>query len=141
MISGITGQDGSYIAEFLLSKGYEVHGLVRRDSPSRSERIHHVCDDSDVMNKRLFLHYGDLGDALALLRVMSLIQPDEVYNLGAQSHVRISFDAPEQTCTTAGMVGIPTCSMNTSWVAAVPPCIPSRTITSAPALTASATSK
>jgi GDPmannose 4,6-dehydratase len=102
-ITGITGQDGSYLAELLLEKGYEVHGLIRRDSPSRSDRIHHLCDNSDVMNKRLFLHYGDLCDALALLRLINLIQPDEVYNLGAQSHVRISFDAPDQTCNTAGM--------------------------------------
>ncbi|MBI2803802.1 MAG: GDP-mannose 4,6-dehydratase [Planctomycetes bacterium] len=102
-ITGITGQDGSYLAELLLDKGYEVHGLIRRDSPSRSERIHHLCDDPDIYNKRLFLHFADLGDSLSLLRLMTLVQPDEVYNLGAQSHVRISFDAPEQTCNAAGM--------------------------------------
>jgi GDPmannose 4,6-dehydratase len=102
-ITGITGQDGSYLTEFLLDKGYEVHGLIRRESPSKFERIHHLCEDPDVYNQRLFLHYGDLCDSLALLRVMTLVQPDEVYNLGAQSHVRISFDAPDQTCNTAGM--------------------------------------
>lgn len=102
-ITGITGQDGSYLAELLLEKGYEVHGLIRRDSTSRLERIHHLTCDSDILNKRLFLHYGDLCDSLLLLRLMNIIQPDEVYNLGAQSHVRISFDAPEQTCNTVGM--------------------------------------
>ena len=102
-ITGITGQDGSYLADFLLAKGYEVHGLIRRDSPSRCERIHHLCDDPDVMNKRLFLHTADLGDSMALLRLITIIQPDEVYNLGAQSHVRISFDTPENTCSTVGM--------------------------------------
>ena len=102
-ITGITGQDGSYLAELLLGKGYEVHGLIRRDSPSSSERIHHLCDNFAIMNKRLFLHYGDLCDALALMRLINIIQPDEVYNLGAQSHVRISFDVPDQTCNAAGM--------------------------------------
>jgi GDPmannose 4,6-dehydratase len=102
-ITGITGQDGSYLAELLLDKGYEVHGLVRRDSPSRSERIHHMVSDSEIMNKRLFLHQGDLCDSLALLRTINIIQPDEIYNLGAQSHVRVSFDVPEQTCNTVGL--------------------------------------
>jgi GDPmannose 4,6-dehydratase len=102
-ITGITGQDGSYLAELLLGKGYEVHGLIRRDSPSRSKRIHHLRDNPALMNKRLFLHCGDLCDALALMRLINIIQPDEVYNLGAQSQVRISFDVPDQTCNTAGM--------------------------------------
>jgi GDPmannose 4,6-dehydratase len=102
-ITGITGQDGSYLTELLLAKGYEVHGLVRRDSPSRAERIHHLCDNPDILGKRLFLHYGDLVDSLAMLRLLNLIHPDEVYNLGAQSHVRVSFDVPDQTCATAGM--------------------------------------
>src|ERR1700694_1332257 len=79
LIIGITGQDGSYLAELLLSKGYEVHGLVRRDSPSRSELIHHLYDDPHIMNKRFFLHFGDLCDPLALLRLMNLIEPNEVY--------------------------------------------------------------
>ena len=102
-ITGITGQDGSYLAEFLLGKGYEVHGLIRRESSSRSERIHHLCDNQDLINRRLFLHYGDLCDPMVLLRVINAVQPDEVYNLGAQSHVRVSFDAPDQTCNTAGI--------------------------------------
>jgi GDPmannose 4,6-dehydratase len=102
-VTGITGQDGSYLAELLLGKGYDVHGLVRRDSISCSERIDHLCNNPNTMTKRLFLHYGDLCDALALMRLIDIIQPDEVYNLGAQSHVRISFDVPDQTCTTGGM--------------------------------------
>ena len=102
-ITGITGQDGSYLADLLLEKGYEVHGLIRRDSASRSDRIHHLCENPDINNKRLFLHPGDLGDSLALLRLMNVVRPDEVYNLAAQSHVRISFDVPEQTCNSAGM--------------------------------------
>jgi GDPmannose 4,6-dehydratase len=102
-ITGITGQDGSYLTEFLLAKGYEVHGLVRRDTLSRFERIHHLCNDAEILGNRLFLHYGDLLDSLGLLRLLEHIQPDEVYNLGAQSQVRVSFDAPDQTCNTAGM--------------------------------------
>jgi GDPmannose 4,6-dehydratase len=102
-ITGITGQDGSYLTELLLGKGYEVHGLARRDSPSRTDRIHHLCDNPNILNKHLFLHFGDLCDSLALVRLMNIIQPDEVYNLGAQSHVRLSFDSPDQTCNTAGM--------------------------------------
>jgi GDPmannose 4,6-dehydratase len=102
-VTGISGQDGSYLAELLLGKGYEVHGLIRCDSPSSSERIHHLCSNPAIMNKQLFLHYGDLCDALALMRLIDIIQPDEVYNLGAQSHVRISFDVPDQTCNTGGM--------------------------------------
>lgn len=102
-ITGITGQDGSYLADLLIAKGYEVHGLIRRDSPSRAERIHHLCDNPAIINKRLFLHCGDLCDSLGLLRLINLVQPVEVYNLAAQSHVRVSFDAPDQTCSTAGM--------------------------------------
>ena len=102
-ITGITGQDGSYLAEFLLGKGYEVHGLIRRDAPSRAERIHHLCDNPDLINKRLFLHHGDLCDSLSLFRLMNLIQPDEVYNLGAQSHVRVSFDVPDHTASITGL--------------------------------------
>jgi GDPmannose 4,6-dehydratase len=102
-ITGITGQDGSYLAEFLLSKGYEVHGLIRRDAPSRAERIHHLCDNPDIINQRLFLHHGDLCDSLSLLRLMNMIQPDEVYNLGAQSHVRVSFDVPDHTAAITGL--------------------------------------
>ena len=101
-ITGITGQDGSYLAELLLAKGYEVHGLVRRDAPSCMERIHHLVNDADVNQRRLFLHVGDLCDSLGLLRLLENVQPDEIYNLGAQSHVRVSFDVPEQTCNSVG---------------------------------------
>src|SRR5438105_2559672 len=103
LITGISGQDGSYLTELLLAKGYEVHGLIRRDSPSRMDRIHHLCDNPEIYNKRLFLHHGDLADALCLVRLLDIVQPDEVYNLGAQSHVRVSFDVPDQTCNVAGM--------------------------------------
>jgi GDPmannose 4,6-dehydratase len=103
LITGITGQDGSYLAELLLTKGYEVHGLIRRDSPSRAERIRQLCDDPAIMDRRLFLHHGDLCDSLVLLELMNLVQPDEVYNLASQSQVRISFDVPEDTCNTGGM--------------------------------------
>ena len=102
-ITGISGQDGSYLAELLLGKGYEVHGLIRRDSLSRNDRIQHLCDDSSLFNQRFFLHHGDLTDSLVLVKLMSEIQPTEVYNLGAQSHVRVSFDVPEQTCNATGM--------------------------------------
>jgi GDPmannose 4,6-dehydratase len=103
LITGITGQDGSYLAELLLAKGYEIHGLSRRDSPSRSERIQHLTGDVELNNKRLYMHPGDLGDSPTLLRLINLVQPDEVYNLGAQSHVRVSYDAAEETCNTSGM--------------------------------------
>ncbi|MGN0997868.1 MAG: GDP-mannose 4,6-dehydratase, partial [Candidatus Ventricola sp.] len=88
LITGITGQDGSYLAEFLLDKGYEVHGIVRRASVSHTARIDHLLD-------RLTLHDGDLSDSLALIRIIALVKPDEIYNLAAQSHVQVSFDAPE----------------------------------------------
>lgn len=92
LITGITGQDGSYLAEFLLSKGYEVHGLIRRSSVSTTERIDHLLD-----KKQVILHEGDLSDSSSLIRVIGKIKPDEIYNLAAQSHVQISFDAPEYT--------------------------------------------
>ncbi len=94
LITGITGQDGSYLAELLLSKGYEVHGLVRRSSTFGTERIDHIYNDPHDAGARLFLHYGDLSDGVGLRNVLSKCQPDEVYNLGAQSHVRVSFDQP-----------------------------------------------
>jgi len=93
LITGITGQDGSYLAEFLLEKGYEVHGLIRRGSTDNTERIHHLLDGS----KKLFLHYGDMTDAISLTRLLDRIEPAEVYNLAAQSHVKVSFDIPEFT--------------------------------------------
>ena len=97
LITGITGQDGSYLTELLLGKGYEVHGIVRRSSSFNRERIDHLCTDPAVYGKSLFLHYGDLTDSSRLTKLVYEIQPDEVYNLAAQSHVRISFDMPEFT--------------------------------------------
>jgi len=104
LITGITGQDGSYLAEQLLDKGYEVHGIVRRSSSFNRERIEGVREDQDEgEDSRLFLHYGDLGDSSRLVRLVNEIVPDEVYHLGAQSHVRISFDEPEHTSDVTGM--------------------------------------
>ncbi len=99
-ITGITGQDGSYLAEFLLKKGYEVHGLIRRASTFNTERIDHLYQDPHIKGVNLFLHYGDLTDGGNLMSLLKDIQPDEVYNLGAQSHVRVSFDVPEYTVNT-----------------------------------------
>jgi GDPmannose 4,6-dehydratase len=97
LITGITGQDGSYLAELLLGKGYEVHGIVRRASSFNRGRLDDIYLDPKLMETRLFLHYGDLGDSGSLRSLLQRIQPDEVYNLGAQSHVRVSFDVPEYT--------------------------------------------
>ena len=97
LITGITGQDGSYLAEFLLSKGYQVHGLIRRASTFNTSRIDHLYIDPHVESARLFLHYGDLSDGSQLTNLIYNIAPDEIYNLGAQSHVRVSFDMPEYT--------------------------------------------
>lgn len=97
LITGITGQDGSYLAEFLLEKGYEVHGIKRRASSFNTQRIDHIYEDPHVENSRFKLHYGDLSDTSNLTRIIGEIQPDEVYNLGAQSHVAVSFESPEYT--------------------------------------------
>ena len=97
LITGITGQDGSYLAEFLLEKGYEVHGIKRRASSLNTQRIDHIYQDPHTDNARLKLHYGDLTDSSNLTRILSEVRPDEVYNLGAQSHVAVSFEAPEYT--------------------------------------------
>ena len=97
LITGITGQDGSYLAEFLLGKGYEVHGIVRRASTFNRGRLDAVWSDPHLSRTRLFLHYGDLGDSASLTRLLVDVKPDEIYNLGAQSHVRVSFDNPEYT--------------------------------------------
>ncbi len=97
LITGITGQDGSYLAELLLAKGYEVHGIKRRASSLNTQRIDHIYQDPHADHARLHLHYGDLTDASNLTRILSQVQPDEVYNLGAQSHVAVSFEAPEYT--------------------------------------------
>ena len=103
LITGITGQDGSYLAEFLLEKGYEVHGIKRRASLFNTQRIDHIYQDPHVDHARLRLHYGDLTDSSNLTRILSEVQPDEVYNLGAQSHVAVSFEAPEYTADVDAM--------------------------------------
>ncbi len=97
LISGITGQDGSYLAELLLKKGYEVHGIIRRSSSFNTQRIDHIYKDKKLLNKELFLHYGDLTDSSNLNSIVGEISPDEIYNLGAQSHVAVSFEVPEYT--------------------------------------------
>jgi len=97
LITGITGQDGSYLAELLLSKGYEVHGLIRRASTFNTKRINHLYIDPHIADVRLLLHYGDLSDSGQLTNLIYNIRPDEIYHLGAQSHVRVSFDMPEYT--------------------------------------------
>ena len=103
LITGITGQDGSYLAEFLLEKGYEVHGIKRRSSSFNTERIDHLYQDPHESNGNFFLHYGDLSDSMSLVRIIQQIQPDEIYNLGAQSHVAVSFESPEYTADTVGI--------------------------------------
>jgi len=100
LITGITGQDGSYLTELLLEKGYEVHGIIRRSSSFNTGRIDHLYRDPHLEGVRLFLHYGDLTDSSNLSRLLEKVQPDEIYNLGAQSHVRVSFDVPEYTADT-----------------------------------------
>ena len=97
LITGITGQDGSYLAEFLLEKGYEVHGIIRRSSTFNTDRLDHLYRDPHDPEARLFLHYGDLSDGTGLRHILERVQPDEVYNLGAQSHVKVSFEQPEYT--------------------------------------------
>ncbi len=97
LITGITGQDGAYLADFLLSKGYEVHGIKRRASLFNTDRIDHLYEDPHKTGRRMILHYGDLTDATNLIRILQQVQPDEVYNLGAQSHVQVSFESPEYT--------------------------------------------
>ena len=97
LITGVTGQDGSYLAELLLHKGYEVHGIIRRSSSFNTARIDEIYIDPHEPNARLRLHYGDLNDASSLNHLLRTLKPDEIYNLGAQSHVRVSFDVPEYT--------------------------------------------
>ncbi|MEX5516749.1 GDP-mannose 4,6-dehydratase [Pseudophaeobacter sp. 1A09344] len=103
LITGVTGQDGSYLAEFLLEKGYEVHGIKRRASSFNTQRVDHIFEDPHTDNARFKLHYGDLTDSSNLTRILSEVQPDEVYNLGAQSHVAVSFEAPEYTADVDAM--------------------------------------
>ena len=106
LITGITGQDGSYLAELLLSKGYEVHGVLRRSSSFNTSRIDHVYQDPHEPGRRLFLHHGDLNDASSLNRILRIVEPHEIYNLGAQSHVKVSFDTPEYTAEVTGVGAI-----------------------------------
>ena len=103
LITGITGQDGSYLAEFLLSKSYEVHGIKRRASSFNTSRLDHLYQDPHVSNANLILHYGDLTDSLNLTQIIQKVQPDEIYNLGAQSHVAVSFETPEYTANSDAM--------------------------------------
>ena len=103
LITGITGQDGSYLAELLLEKGYEVHGIVRRSSSFNTQRIDHIYQDPHEQQPRLFLHYGDLTDGQGITNLVLDVEPDEIYNLGAQSHVRVSFDAPAYTVNVVGI--------------------------------------
>ena len=103
LITGITGQDGSYLAELLLAKGYEVHGVIRRASTFNTSRIDHLYEDRTIQGKRFFLHFGDLADSVQMVKLLYQLQPDEIYNLGAQSHVRVSFDIPEYTGDVVGV--------------------------------------
>jgi GDPmannose 4,6-dehydratase len=103
LITGITGQDGSYLSELLLEKGYEVHGIIRRTSTFNTDRIDHIYEDPHNEQAKLFLHYGDLTDGTTLRRILEDVKPTEIYNLGAQSHVRVSFDSPEYTVDAVGM--------------------------------------
>jgi len=103
LLTGVTGQDGSYLTEYLLDKGYRVHGIIRRTSTFTTERIDHLYHDPHESGVQLSLHYGDLTDATGLRRILERVQPDEVYNLGAQSHVKVSFEEPEYTVDVVGL--------------------------------------
>jgi len=103
LITGITGQDGAYLAEFLLNKGYEVHGIKRRASSFNTDRVDHLYQDPHEKEQKFVLHYGDLTDSMNLVRIIQQIQPDEIYNLAAQSHVAVSFESPEYTADTVGI--------------------------------------
>ena len=103
LITGITGQDGAYLAEFLLAKGYEVHGIKRRASSFNTERIDHLYEDPHNTGRHLFLHYGDMTDSNNLMQIVKKAQPDEIYNLAAQSHVAVSFETPEYTANVDGL--------------------------------------
>lgn len=103
LITGITGQDGAYLAELLLAKGYHVHGIKRRASLFNTDRIDHLYQDPHEKDRRFFLHYGDLTDSTNLIRIVQQVQPDEIYNLAAQSHVAVSFETPEYTANVDGL--------------------------------------
>ena len=103
LITGITGQDGAYLAEYLIKKGYTVHGIKRRSSLLNTDRIDHLYQDPHIEKRNLILHYGDLSDSMNITRIIQECQPDEIYNLGAMSHVKVSFDVPEYTANTDGI--------------------------------------
>ena len=103
LITGVTGQDGSYLAELLLEKGYIVHGIKRRASSFNTQRVDHIYQDPHIDNQNMILHYGDLSDTSNLIRIIQETQPDEIYNLGAQSHVAVSFESPEYTADVDGL--------------------------------------
>ena len=103
LITGITGQDGAYLAEFLLEKGYEVHGIKRRSSLFNTDRIDHLYQAPHEKDRKFILYHGDLSDSMSMVRIIQKIQPDEIYNLGAQSHVAVSFESPEYTADTVGL--------------------------------------
>ena len=115
LITGITGQDGSYLTEYLLSKGYEVHGIIRRSSTFNTDRIDHLINDKEIMDKKLFLKYGDLTDYGSLITIIRDVEPDEVYNLGAQTHVKVSFEMPIFTgAVNQDEGGLPACTVLTA---------------------------
>ena len=103
LIFGVTGQDGSYLAEFLLKRGYVVHGVKRRSSSINTKRIDHIYQDPHVYNRKFILHYGDITDSTSVSKIINLIKPDEIYNLAAQSHVSVSFEVPEYTANADGL--------------------------------------
>src|ERR1043166_8881813 len=103
LITGVTGQDGAYLSEFLLAKGYDVHGIKRRSSLFNTDRIDHLYQDPHEKNVKFKLHYGDLTDSANLIRIIQEVQPDEIYNLGAMSHVKVSFETPEYTANADGI--------------------------------------
>ena len=103
LITGVTGQDGAYLSEFLLNKGYEVHGIKRRASSFNTDRIDHLYEGPENKNRNFILHYGDLSDSMSIVSIVQKVQPDEIYNLAAQSHVAVSFDTPEFTADTVGI--------------------------------------
>ena len=103
LITGITGQDGSYLTEILIEKGYEVHGIIRKSSSFNTGRIDHLFNNKNVYNKKLFLHYGDLVDTSSIHRLLEKVEPDEIYNLAAQSHVKVSFEVPDYTAQVDGL--------------------------------------
>jgi GDPmannose 4,6-dehydratase len=107
LITGVTGQDGAYLAELLIAKGYEVHGIKRRASSFNTQRIDHLYQDPHMRDRRFFLHYGDMTDGSSLVRIVQQVQPDEIYNLAAQSHVAVSFEEPEYTAESDALGPLP----------------------------------